>query len=267
MGGSVKNSFPWIDYEEVLKARAVGLFDSGEGFTGYDNSSPPWIQSPAQNDRVTDYYSFEEMWAGIKSEGLWYRPLNRYRPPESLFNSPTGKFEFFSNRLEAAAKEGDLESMGIMAAGDKAFMPHFEADHSEAEAEEYPYQMVPYEMINLSSGPFPSPPYLSKTLFEDQLLKNDSFAEINPETAAELDLADGDSVIIKSKKGEIMARVDISDGAMPGVIYLPLGLGHRAYDDFLRGKGVNPNDIIAGGRDPLSGHFLWWKSPVKIIKP
>ena len=266
MGGSVKNSFPWKDYEEVLKARVKGLFDSGIGLTSYDNSTPPWKYSLAANYIRPDYNSFEEMWKRIKSGGFWYRPLNRNESPENLFNSPTGKFEFYSNGLAAEAKGTDLKSMGVSATGDKAFMPHFESPHSEENVKAYPLQMVPYEMINLSSGPFPSPPYLSKTLFDDQLLKDDSFAEINPDTAAELDLKNGDSVIIESEKGKVTVRVNIFEGAMPGVVYMPLGLGHWAYDVFLKGKGVSPNDIIDGGTDPLSGHPVWWNTPVRIIK-
>jgi anaerobic selenocysteine-containing dehydrogenase len=266
MGGSVKNSFPWKDYKEVLKTRVKGLFDSGVGLTSYDNSMPPWKESVSANDIRPDYNSFEEMWNKIKSGGLWYRPLNRNKTPEILFNSPTGKFEFYSKRLEAAISDTGLKSNGIGATGDEAFMPHFESPHSEVEGKAYPLQMVPYEIINLSSGPFPSPPYLSKTLFDDQLCKDDSFAEINPDTAVELDLKDGERVIVESEKGRVTVRLNIFAGAMPGVVYIPVGLGHRAYDGFIRGKGANPNDIINGGMDPLSGHSVWWNTPVRIIK-
>jgi hypothetical protein len=53
---------------------------------------------------------------------------------------------------------------------------------------------------------------------------------------------------------------------MPGIVYLPLGFGHTAYDEFSRGKGVNPNDIIHVGQDPLSGHPVWWNTPVQLVK-
>ncbi|MBW1888298.1 MAG: molybdopterin oxidoreductase, partial [Deltaproteobacteria bacterium] len=118
----------------------------------------------------------------------------------------------------------------------------------------------------LSSGWLPSPPYLNKTLFDHQLQKNESFAEINPKTAAEYNLKEGDRVIIESPKGKVQVRVNLFEGAMPGIVYLPLGLGHTAYDDFLQGKGVNPNHIIFPGKDPLSGHPVWWDTPVKLRK-
>ena len=71
---------------------------------------------------------------------------------------------------------------------------------------------------------------------------------------------------IKSPKGEVTVRVNLFEGAMPGIVYLPMGLGHTAYDEFLRGKGVNPNQIIDGGKDPLSGQPVWWNTPVKLTK-
>ncbi len=53
---------------------------------------------------------------------------------------------------------------------------------------------------------------------------------------------------------------------MPGIVYLPLGFGHTAYDEFLKGKGVNPNNIVQAGQDPISGYPVWWNTPVKLVK-
>ena len=72
--------------------------------------------------------------------------------------------------------------------------------------------------------------------------------------------------MIESPKGIVEVRVNIFEGAMPGIVYLPLGFGHWAYDAFLRGKGANPNQIIDGGKDPLSGHSVWWNTPVRLTK-
>jgi len=49
-------------------------------------------------------------------------------------------------------------------------------------------------------------------------------------------------------------------------LFLPLGFGHRAYDAYERNKGANPNDIVNAGKDPISGHPVWWQTRVKILK-
>jgi hypothetical protein len=53
---------------------------------------------------------------------------------------------------------------------------------------------------------------------------------------------------------------------MPGVVYLPSGMGHTAYDEFIRGKGANPNEVIIPKKDPLSGEPVWWNTSVTLSK-
>jgi len=79
-------------------------------------------------------------------------------------------------------------------------------------------------------------------------------------------LEQGDRVVIRSPKGEVRVKVNLSEGAMPGIVYLPTGFGHSAYDGFIRGKGVNPNEIIHLRKNPLSGQAIWWDTPVRLIK-
>jgi len=268
VGGATGSAFSWEDYEEVLKTRAKGLFDSGKGIVGYDEANPAWKW---RKKPKPDYSSFSDMWDKIKSGGLWYSPVGAPENSRRLFKTPTNKFEFFSTQIELAFNEYEetsqakaLEDMGISAKGEAVFMPHHEESH--AHGGHYPLTMVPYEMINLASGAVPSPPFLYKTICDSQLLGNDSFAAVNPRTASEYHLEQGDQVIIESPAGAVQVRINLSEGAMPGNVYMPMGFGHTAYDEFIRGKGVNPNDIIHAGKDPLSGQPVWWATPVKIIK-
>jgi anaerobic selenocysteine-containing dehydrogenase len=158
--------------------------------------------------------------------------------------------------------------MGVQATGVEALMAHYEAPKLGVDRSRYPLFMVPYEMINLASGWIPTPPFLYKTIFAGQLLKKESFAAVNPETAAKYKLRQGDRVMVKSPLGQLQVRIDLSDGAMPGMVYMPLGFGHTdtAYDEYQQGKGVNPNHIVRALNDPVSGYPLWWKTPVTLTK-
>jgi anaerobic selenocysteine-containing dehydrogenase len=261
IGNGVSGHFPWENYEEVLKVRAKGLFDAGGGLVTFDGTLPVWEVQKKGANIASDVDSFDDMYAKLKSGGLWYRPGHTYGGWAGLFKTPTGKFEFSSSKIELALKE-----RGTGEQADALLMPHYRAPSSEGDSSAYPLTMVPYEMINLASGWVPSPPFLNKTLFDDQLLKNDSFAEINPGTAAEYGLEEGDRMVIQSRSGKIRVRAHLFEGAMPGVVYLPLGFGHTAYDDFLRGKGANPNDIVHPEKEPVSGYAVWWRTPVKVTK-
>jgi anaerobic selenocysteine-containing dehydrogenase len=261
VGGGVASAFPWKGYGDVLKARAKGLFKAGGGLVTFEaGTSPVWELQKKGESGASDFDSFDDMWEKLKSGGLWYRTKHTYENWSTLFKTPTGKFEFSASKLELAFKD---INPGI--AEDTISLPHYEAPKAKGSSS-YPLMMIPYEMINLSSSWIPSPPFLYKTLFDDQLLKNDSFAEINPKTAQEYQLKAGDQVVIKSPVGQIKARVKLFEGAMPGVVFLPLGFGHTAYDEFSKGKGSNPNDIVYAGKDPVSGHPIWWHTPVNLIK-
>ena len=263
---SVGNAFPWENFEEVLQVRAKGLFDAGGGLVSFDPSAPAWKLRTAGNGPKPEYKSFDEMWDAMKSKGMWYRPVSPPKNLSGLFKTPSGKFEFFSKTLEQAIQDDSAKNMGIAATGDEACMAHYEAPKVGVDRSMYPLLMLPYEMINLASGWIPSPPFLYKTIFENQLLKDKSFAAVNPKTAAKYHLKEGDLVTVKSPVGEVQVRINLFEGAMPGIVYLPLGFGHTAYDEFLQGKGVNPNNIVQAGKDPVSGDPVWWNTPVKLMK-
>jgi anaerobic selenocysteine-containing dehydrogenase len=274
IGEAVAAAFPWKDYGEILKERVKGLFESEGGMTHYDSANPPWKQLKDGQPVQADYTSLDELWDRLSGGGFWYRPVYLRKNWDGIFKTPSSKFEFFLNRLQLALSDttpkGDigagLGAMGIHAKGDEAFMPHYESERGEPMGSEYPLRMVPYELITLSSGWVPTPPYLFKLIPDTVLLKQDAFVEIHPETATRFGLAQGDRVSVESPDGAIVVRVNLFEGAMPGFVYLLRGFGHTAYDEFLRGKGENPNQIVQAGRDPLSGSIVWWNTPVRLTK-
>lgn len=264
IGSSAGDAFPWSTCEDALKARARGLFEAAAGQTSYDGATPPWAKTQTEVSR--DYSDFDDMWKKLTTNGLWWRPASQHQALDGFFKTPSGRFEFYSNAIDSTLKAADLKTLGIQATGDEARMPHFEEITYAADMKSFPLRMRPYERLNLSSGRLPNSPYMNKTLFDDELIKDQSFADINPATAGEYNLKQGDLVNIESPTGRLQALANLTEGAMPGIVFMPLGFGHSAYDDFVSGKGVNPNEIIYGGKDPLSGQPVWWNTPVRLIK-
>ena len=271
----VASVFPWNNYEEVLKARAEGLFQAGGGMVTYDPQSPPWEQLKKGQKPTPKYKSLEDMWEALKANGMWYKPTHAFRNWAKIFRTPTGKFEFYSTQIQLAVDELSrlkqspaevLKALGVKATGDEVYMPHQENFEDGDIKKHYPLVMVPFEMINLSDSWVPSPPFLSKTWFDNQLRKDESFAEIHPKTAAQYGIREGDRIIIESPSAKAKVRVTLFEGAMPGYVFLPRGFGHVAYDEFLKNKGVNPNHLVAARKDPLSGLPVWWATPVRIKK-
>ncbi len=267
IGGKVAEGFPWKDFEGVLKERAKGLYDSGPGLVRFDEAIPPWEMMTSRESRAADYTSFEDMWKKLKEGGLWYRPAAQYRTWGEIFKTRTGRFEFYSLEIHRALQRvKDPSRLGVAGSGDEACLPHFAEGNGKAERRGYPLQLVPYEIINLSSGWLPTPPHLTKTYDVHLLTRSDSFVEINPKTAGHLGVSAGDRVLLESPAGKAKVRVNLFEGAMPGMIYMPMGLGHTAYDEFLRERGADCNAVVEPWKDPLSGHPVWWDTPVKLTK-
>ncbi len=202
LGGAMAEAFPWESYDEVLETRVRGLFESPGGLVSFESGEPVWERITAGAEVEPDYDSPEDLWAKIRSGGLWYRPAHTFENWEELFSTPSAKLEFRADLL--------VRAMGAAAgepAGDDPIM-------------------VPYGIINLASGWVPSPPFLNKTLFDHQLRKEDSFLEMNPATAAGYGLREGDRVTVASAAGEGTFRVHLFHGAMPGCLYVLQGLGH-----------------------------------------
>ena len=92
---------------------------------------------------------------------------------------------------------------------------------------------------------------------------------VSPSDAARLGLADGGRARVRSRVGELIAPVAVSDEMMPGVVSLPHGFGHDAPGaqlavaaDF---AGVNVNLLNDETRlDVLSGNAVLNGTPVEV---
>jgi len=274
IGGSVAGSFQWVNFEDAAKQRAKGLFDSGAGESSLGGSVPVWKALDKGRGQGKAPSSFQSMWEELKASGCWYMPSHSFGRWGEIFRTPSGKFEFYSSSIEKAIKgsskgrslDDTLKEAGIGARGDEAYLPHYEEAGSGADKEGYPLLLFPTELINLASGWIANPPFLNKTLFDYQLKGGDLFVEVNPKTAAEYGLSEGSRVMLRSRRGELRARIHLFGGAMPGIVFIPVGLGHAAYDRYLKGKGANPYGIIERVEDPLSGQPIWWNTRIKVIK-
>ncbi|MFH1980484.1 MAG: menaquinone reductase molybdopterin-binding-like subunit QrcB [Pseudomonadota bacterium] len=134
----------------------------------------------------------------------------------------------------------------------------FTAVAAAGDAKQFPLILLPYDSMRLASGYIGDPPFMVKTV-EDTVLKGqDVFVDINPQTAGKLGFKDGARATLTTPVGKAPVRIHLSEGIMPGVVAMPRGLGHTAYDDYLAGKGQNFNDLIGPVEDPSSGLDAAW---------
>jgi len=92
---------------------------------------------------------------------------------------------------------------------------------------------------------------------------------VHPDDAARLGLAAGGRARVRSRVGELLAPVSVSDEMMPGVVSLPHGFGHGAPGAALsvaaRHAGVNSNLLTDEAEiDPISGNGVLSGIPVEV---
>jgi anaerobic selenocysteine-containing dehydrogenase len=196
--------------------------------------------------------TFADNWETITSSG--YIRINRQIPGAGAtsFNTPSKKFEF---KISAGAP-GDSSPSA------------FETISMEGDAQNYPLTLIPYDSIRLAGNYLANPPFMTKIVDDTVLKKTHGCIEINPATANQLRLAEGDAVKLSTPRGEADVKIHLYEGVMPGVIALPRGLGHRAYTEEwgLYGKGVNVNDLMGPIEDPVSGFNMAWGIRAKLTK-
>jgi molybdopterin-containing oxidoreductase family iron-sulfur binding subunit len=128
-----------------------------------------------------------------------------------------------------------------LAAGAAAVRPAAPVFDGEATGESFIFLPVPSVM---GDGRFANRPWLLELSDPVTKITWHSWVELHPETAARLDVREGEVVQLTSPHGTIEAPVYVYPGIHPDVVAVPLGLGHTAYGDFATGRGVNPLDLL-----------------------
>jgi anaerobic selenocysteine-containing dehydrogenase len=113
---------------------------------------------------------------------------------------------------------------------------------------DYPFALIPCEHFILAED-MGSAPYLIKQLPDTVLKGNDLCVEVHPETAAKLGFKDGDYAYLQTPFGKEKVKVYCYDCIRPGVIAIPVGLGHKGYDEYLAGKGINAYALLGYAKE------------------
>ncbi len=177
-------------------------------------------------------------WDALKETGFVAKEI---QPPQwwEAFNTASGKFEF-AGGYQPVAMEGDKGG--------------------------FPLTLVAYDAMRLAPGATANTPFMTKTVGDDVLKGTDVFVEVNPKTAGAQGLGDGQAALLSTPRGKARVRIHLSEGIMPGLVAMPRGLGHTAYDDYLAGKGANVNTLLGPVEDPASGLDAAWGIQAKLAK-
>ena len=248
LGGEIQKAFPWNDFKEVMLYGLKGIFEAKRGDTFGLQFDQAWTRLLERGGWwAPSYKTFEEFWKLLQEKGGWWDPLYDFKEWDRIFQTPSKKFEFYAQglkQIDSSSASRDLK--------DSSFLPHWEESKKASDEKEYPFYLHIFKTMSLTGGRNANQPWL-QAIFGPHLFERwETWAEINPETAKSLGISDGDMVWVESPVGKMKVKARIYKGAMPGVVNIPFGSGHRPGDGGLQvlGKTLPPPP---GRLDPLTG--------------
>lgn len=276
MHGSVAASFPWKDAEGLLRFRYRGIFETRNGnftatiFDGWWNkfcdlgvwTAPPYPyaqENPEQWPRVLIHHKKEK--AGKEPGKFMFHSLHLQDKLEHLAEDEAER----NGTTTAGELKKMLAGLKITARGDELYLPHYEPVRYVGESKKYPLVLVTYKLMSHAEGRGANVPMAQERLSVQTQERWNVCAQMNPKTAARLGVKEDDEVWLESPLGKIKCRLRYVPHH-PEVVVLPFELGHREYGRWAKGRGVNPNHIIANEHDRLGGLAAWFSTRVRVYK-
>lgn len=253
MGGSIKDALPWKNYDTYLQGRVAGLVTAGVGAVADKAGLQPWKLQPGQHPKI-NFKGDKDLWKKLTTGLCWYdAPID----PMQVLATKSEKFNLACI---------DLQADGLNVSEDRLYLPHHAALPPSGDDKQFPLLMMSYRLLTLSDRFLPNPPFMNKTLPNTLLSGQDLFVEVHPQTAQSLGLQEGDKAMLKTPVGEVKVRIRAYHGAHPDTVFIVQGLGHTAYDEYIRGKGVNANQVIEVQMDPVTGMGTVWATRARLVR-
>ncbi len=134
----------------------------------------------------------------------------------------------------------------------------------EGKSEDYPFTLIPCEYLILPQD-LGAAPFLVKQLPDTVLKGSDLCVEVHPETASQCGVKNGELALLQTPLGQARVRVFCNECIRPGIIGIPVGLGHKGYDEYLAGKGINAYTIL-GYNEEATGVASYVMNKANLVK-
>ncbi|MCP5118909.1 MAG: hypothetical protein GY953_49490 [bacterium] len=123
----------------------------------------------------------------------------------------------------------------------------------EGAPEQYPLYFQPYLSLQYGDGSSANLPWLQELPDPASSALWGLPVEIDPQTADKMRVSNGDRVRLVTPAGALEAAAYVHPAAIPGVVSLAVGQGHREYGRYASGRGVNPLAVVAPLKETHTG--------------
>jgi len=118
------------------------------------------------------------------------------------------------------------------------------------------FEFQPYLSLQYHDGRGANLPWMQELPDPASSAMWDLPVEIDPKTAAKLNIVNGDRVRVWSPKGSLEGLAYVHPAALPGVISMAIGQGHSHYGRYASGRGANPLSILPPSWDEVTGALI-----------
>ena len=127
-------------------------------------------------------------------------------------------------------------------------------------------QLAPTVFLAMGTAQTGIPPFATKVITDYQLKGKYSVAQMNGATAAKLKVKNGSKLKLTVNNVEITVLVAVFEGIQSNTVSLVAGLGHTAFDQFSKGKGVNVMALTSISREPGTNLPVWGLAGLKAAR-
>ena len=222
---AIAAAMPWKDLTEVLRAATDRVAAQQRGYIFGTEVDEQWQRLLERSGWwAPDWGSPEQFWEAMAAQGGWWDPVNWPAEPQRSFATPSGRFEFYSQKLEEwLRQQPHLEGTASAPEWDRLVLPHHTPLLALADSKRFPLLLEPYDPLSFFGNGGRELPFLqqlSSPLGDNQWR---SWVELSEEDARHLGIHSGDWVWVESAAGRIRRRVLVVEGAMPGIVSAPNG--------------------------------------------
>ena len=140
----------------------------------------------------------------------------------------------------------------------------YRAPTFDGSEQDRPFVLLPCATTAFHDGRGASQPWMQELPDALTSVVYGTWIEINPRTARELGIEEGDVLELESSAGKIAAPALPYEGVRPDVLAVPIGQGHARAGRYASGRGANPFEILASATDELSGSLAMGATRVAL---
>jgi anaerobic selenocysteine-containing dehydrogenase len=134
-------------------------------------------------------------------------------------------------------------------------MPNATAAAFSGAPEQFPLRFQPYLSLQYHDGRGANLPWMQELPDPVSSSMWSLPLEIDPQTAAQLNVQTGDWVRVESASGTLEASAYVHPAALPGVVSMAIGEGHSHYGRYASGRGANPLSILSPAWDAVGAQI------------